>query len=81
METLVAVLIVAITVVYAVFIAVSIQKGKRWAVDIARAISMLDPQSASFELRQRALESLTARERPQAATVITAERESDRLAA
>lgn len=81
METIVAVIILAITVVYAVFIAVSIAKGKSWAVDIARAISMLDPQSVSFDLRQRALESLTARDRPAADLTATAEQERDRLAA
>jgi len=61
METLVAVLVLVITVAYAVFIAVSIEKGKSWAVEIARAISMLDPQSVSFDLHQRAMESVSVR--------------------
>jgi hypothetical protein len=53
MEYLVAALVLLLTVSYAVFIAVSIEKGKSWAVETARAISMLDPATACFELRDR----------------------------
>lgn len=79
METLVAVLVLVITVAYAVFIAVSIEKGKSWAVEIARAISMLDPQSVSFDLHQRARESVVARTGSKAGT--PSEPPGDRLAA
>ena len=79
METLVAVLVLVITVAYAVFIAVSIEKGKSWAVEIARAISMLDPQSVSFDLHQRARESLEVRAGSNAKAVAGLPR--DRLAA
>lgn len=43
MEYLVALLTLLAAVGYAVFIAVNIEKGKSWAVEIARAISMMDP--------------------------------------
>jgi hypothetical protein len=79
MEIIVAVLVLLITVAYAVFIAVSIEKGKSWAVEIARAISVLDPQSVSFDLHQRAMESVTVRKGT--AGNATPEPASDRLAA
>jgi len=79
MEILVAVLVMLITVAYAVFIAVSIEKGKSWAVEIARAISVLDPQSVSFDLHQRAMESVAVRKG--AGGKAAPEPASDRLAA
>ena len=57
MEYLVAALGLLIAVGYAVLIAVNIEKGKGWALETARAISMLDPQSGTFEYRARALEA------------------------
>lgn len=78
MEYLVAALVLVLTVSYAVVIAVNIEKGKSWALEIARTASMLDPESANHFLRERAAE----RER---APGPTPEREmaleSDRLAA
>ena len=56
MEYLVAALILLVTVGYAVFIAVNIEKGKSWAVEIARAISMLDPQTMNRHLRYPVVE-------------------------
>lgn len=78
MEYLVAALVLLVTVGYAVVIAVNIEKGKSWALEIARAISMLDPQSASHHLRERALETEpTPTPSPDRADPV----ESDRLAA
>ena len=57
MEYIVAALAMLLAVGYAVLIAVNIEKGKGWAMEIARAISMLDPQSGNFELRARAMET------------------------
>lgn len=57
MEYLVAALVLTLAIAYAVVIAVNIEKGKSWAMEIARAISMLDPQAVSCELRSRALEA------------------------
>ena len=37
-------------------IAVNIGKGKSWALEIAQAVSMLDPESAHLQLRERKLE-------------------------
>lgn len=51
MEYLVAVLLIVLTVGYAVFIAVNIEKGKPWAIEIARAASMMDPLSVDRDLR------------------------------
>ncbi len=81
MEIFVAVLVLVITVAYAVFIAVSIEKGKSWAVEIARAISMLDPQSVSFDLQQRAMESVTVRARTRGVSKTSLDPADDRLAA
>ena len=79
MEILVATLVLVITVAYAVFIAVSIEKGKSWAVEIARAVSMLDPHSVSYDLQQRAMESVNTRADRQPEVV--PDPPSDRLAA
>ena len=57
MEYLVAALALLLAVAYGVLIAVGIEKGKSWAVETARAISMLDPQHTSLEFRVRALET------------------------
>jgi len=62
MEYLVAALILLTTVGYAVFIAVNIEKGKTWALEIARAISMLDPQSMNRHLRYPLTEANSAPE-------------------
>ena len=81
MEILVAVLVLVITAAYAVFIAVSIEKGKTWALEIARAISMLDPQSVSYDLHQRAMESIAHRSTPQPEGAPGPTPANDRLAA
>ena len=81
METTVAALVLLITVAYAVFIAVSIEKGKTWAIEIARAISVLDPQSVSYDLNQRVLESVTARSVREPRIAPETETVTDRLAA
>ena len=81
MEILVAALVLVITVAYAVFIAVSIEKGKTWAIEIARAISVLDPQSVSYDLHQRAMESVTVRNDSRARTERVPQTPDDRLAA
>ncbi len=77
MEYLVAALLLLFTVAYAVVVAVNIEKGKGWALDIARAISMLDPQSVSRELRYRSMEAASVRPVPEPAP----EPVVDRLAA
>jgi hypothetical protein len=59
MEYLVAALVLLLTVGYAVFVAISVEKGKGWAKETARAISMLDPHSANFEVRSRAMEPVS----------------------
>lgn len=43
MEYAVALLTLLAAVGYAVFIAVNIEKGKPWALEISRTISMMDP--------------------------------------
>ncbi len=67
MEYLVAALALLLAVGYAVLLAVNIEKGKGWAVETARAISMLDPQHPSFELRARALETEPEAPEPESA--------------
>lgn len=52
MEYLVVVLTGLIAVSYAVFVGVSIERGKPWAREVARAISMLDPHSLNHHLRE-----------------------------
>jgi hypothetical protein len=76
MEYLVAALILLATVGYAVFIAVNIEKGKTWAVEIARAISMLDPQAMNRHLRYPVIENPSAPE-----SEVVGEPQPDRLAA
>jgi hypothetical protein len=56
MEYLFAALVLLGTVTYAVVIAINIGKGKSWALEIAQAVSMLDPESAHLQLRERTLE-------------------------
>ena len=78
MEYLVAALALLLATGYGVLVAVNIEKGKSWALEIARAISMLDPQSVSYELHARNTEQ--APEAP--APIPAAEAEvPDRLAA
>ena len=76
MEYLVAVLALATAIGYAVLIAVNIKKGKAWALEIARAFSMLDPGSVHYHLSQEADSS--AVDKPEA---VTSAAEEDRLAA
>jgi len=45
MEVLFAFLTLGAAIGYAVFLGVNIEKGKPWALEIARAISVLDPHS------------------------------------
>ncbi len=45
MEFLFAILTLGAAIGYAVFLGVNIEKGKPWALEIARAISVLDPNS------------------------------------
>jgi hypothetical protein len=56
MEYLIAALVLLGTVAYAAVIAVNIEKGRSWALEIAQSISMLDPESANLQLRERMLE-------------------------
>jgi hypothetical protein len=78
MEYFVAALVVVLTVGYAVVIAVNIEKGKSWAMEIARTASMLDPESANHCLREEAAERARA-SAPIPEREVTLE--SDRLAA
>ena len=73
MEYLVAFLTLLATVAYAVVIAVNIERGNRWAMEVARAFSMLDPSAYSHQL------TLEARNEP--VTETQAEAPADRLAA
>ncbi len=77
MEYLVATLVLLFAIAYAVIIAVNIEKGKSWALEIAHAISMLDPQATGCDLRARSLEAPVTEEEPE----IVADSEPDRLAA
>lgn len=77
MEYIVAAFVVLLTVIYAVVIAVNVEKGREWALEIARAVAMLDPQSINCELRTRAMESPVVDAAPKAQP----EPETDRLAA
>jgi len=78
MEYLVAALVLLVAVGYAVVIAVNVEKGKPWALEIAQAVSMLDPASASHHLRERALIGDREPEKPAERAL---EPETDRLAA
>ncbi len=78
MEYIVAALAMLLAVGYAVFIAVNVEKGKSWALDIAQAISMLDPQTVNYELRARAMETEPEAPEPQTDPLPEA---TDRLAA
>ena len=78
MEYLVAALALLLAAGYGVLVAVNIEKGKEWALETAQAISLLDPNPASFELRAKAMETAPDVVEPEEA----AEPESiDRLAA
>ena len=77
MEYLVATLVLLFAIAYAVTIAVNVEKGKSWALEIAHAISMLDPQARGCDLRTRALQAPVSEEEPET----VAETEPDRLAA
>lgn len=77
MEYLVATLVLLSAIAYAVTIAVNIEKGKGWALEIAHAISMLDPQATGCEFRARAMEAPVKEEASEA----VAASEPDRLAA
>ena len=79
MEYLVAALILLATVGYAVFIAVNIEKGKSWAVEIARAISTLDPQAMNRHLRYPVVERPSVNAVPESEVVDASQ--PDRLAA
>ncbi|MGD8418484.1 MAG: hypothetical protein PVH91_15590 [Pseudomonadales bacterium] len=79
MENLAIALILLVTAGYAVLVAVSIHKGKRWAVEVARAISMLDPQGAAYDLRLRAVLDATPPPEPEGTAARDAQ--DDRLAA
>ena len=73
MEYLVAFLTLLATVAYAVVIAVNIERGKRWAMEVARAFAMLDPSAFSHQL------NLEARSEP--AKAVEPEASADRMAA
>ena len=62
------------TAIHAVVIVVNIEKGKQWALDIAKAMSTLDPNSMDRHLRFEL-------EREVAAGEVRPKPESDRLAA
>ena len=79
MEYLVGALVLAFMTAYVVLIAVGIAQGKRWALETAQAISMLDHNASSFELRSRAMEPVSVVDAPVAERPVTAEPE--RLAA
>ena len=81
MEYLIALLILAVTVAYAVFIAVNIEKGKSWAVDIAWAISMLDPGSIDQHPGREFRERLSLEEQPEPTAEKVVAKDADRLAA
>lgn len=78
MEYLVAAIAILLAVGYAVLIAVNIEKGRSWALEIASAISLLDPQTVSWELRAKALETTPEAPEPDAAPL---QELPDRLAA
>ena len=81
MEYIVASLVLLLAIAYAVVIAVNIEKGKGWALEIAHAISMLDPQATSFDLRTRALEAPLAEAGAEEEPEVVAESVPDRIAA
>ena len=74
MEVLFAILTLGAAIGYAVFLGVNIEKGKPWALDIARAISVLDPNSVDQYLYVKRPEEDERIEK-------TAQPPSDRLAA
>jgi hypothetical protein len=53
MEYLVIVMTLLVAVSYAVFVGVSIERGKSWAREVARAVSMLDPYTVDYHLREQ----------------------------
>ena len=74
MEYVVAALVLLLAVCYAVFIAVNIQRGKAWALDMARAAALLGTFSASHHLYDPGMETPPVSEE-------AVEPEQDRLAA
>jgi hypothetical protein len=74
MEVLFAFLTLGAAIGYAVFLGVNIEKGKPWALEIARAISVLDPHSVDQYLYVKRPEEDERTEK-------TAQPSSDRLAA
>ena len=74
MEVLFALLTLGAAIGYAVFLGVNIEKGKPWALEIARAISVLDPHSVDQYLYVKRPEEDERTEK-------TAQPRSDRLAA
>ena len=68
MEYLVAALALLLATGYGVLVAVNIEKGKSWALETARAISMLDPHSVTYELQARSADQapVTPEPEPQA---------------
>jgi hypothetical protein len=76
MEYIVAAGASTLAVSYGAYIAFSVEKGKPWALGVARAIAMLDPQSVDPYLRDGlALPPAEAQPEPEIAA------EPDRLAA
>ena len=57
MEYVVVALAGLIAVSYAVFIGVSIERGKPWAREMARAISLLDFHTVDYHLREQIREA------------------------
>ena len=74
MEVLFALLTLGAAIGYAVFLGVNIEKGKPWALEIARAISVLDPHSVDQYLYVKRPEEDERTEK-------TAQPGNDRLAA
>ena len=64
MEYLIGLLVLGLAVGYAVFIAVNIEKGKSWALEIARAISLMDPNSVDSYLRYEVRSQAAAKKSP-----------------
>jgi len=83
MEYLVAFLALMTTVIFAVVIALNIEKGKSWALEIAQAVSVLDPYSPDFVLQNRETFASPAApvSRSDAGVVKKADPEGERLAA
>ncbi len=48
MELIIAVCAIGFTVGYGIVLAVGIEKGKPWAFEISRALSMIDPHASNM---------------------------------